>query len=232
MDKLLQKIIAIPIVLVLMCTIAISFCGCTRYPEDYTIEEHIAKISKRVQKRYMDNDDTLESFAIYPVYNEDDKLSYFLVGFEPCGFVFVQLGIQRNIVYGMYMRCDTYLNLTWYRYRQCIDGIEPEEYEGNEWIYIEGLSMSFSNSNTRFLSNEDGEIIQYDKSPYFVADVLDSKLYFMELSNGGGIPAVKNNESFVNLVSMESFSFLGENGYHVRSIPPRISIVFFYEDRL
>ncbi len=221
-----------------MCTIAISFCGCTRYPEDYTIEEHIKNITKKVQKRYIDSERyEFESFEVYPIYDQDDKLSYFLVEFEPQGFLFIHLGVQRFISYffavpGMYMYDDFFLDYNWVRYRQAVDGLEPDSYNGHEWVYYDfHISSSCIDENSRFESNEDGEPIKYYKSPYFISGEINNRLYFLELPDGD-IPAVKDNDMYLNLVSMESFTYLGKDEYAEGSILPHFNISFFYMNKL
>lgn len=217
----------------------LSFVGCTRYPEDYTLEEHIKNITKKVQKRYIDSGRyEFDSFEVYPIYDQDDKLSYFLVEFEPQGFLFIHLGVQRFISYffavpGMYMYDDQFLDWFWVRYRQAIDGIEPEPYNGHEWVYydLDPFSSLNINKNTRFEADEDCQPIKYYKSPYYISGELNNKLYYLELPNGG-IPAVKKDDTYINLVSMESFIYLGKDEYSEESMPPNIFFHFVYSDKL
>ncbi len=51
MEKTVQRIIAIPVLIFLICSMPLFFCGCMKYLDDYTIEEHIKNLSKRVEKK-------------------------------------------------------------------------------------------------------------------------------------------------------------------------------------
>ncbi len=234
--KSIKKFIAVLMLISILVAMLTSLCACTKYPEDYTLEEHIDNITKRVQKKYMDDDNNYTSFTVYPLYDENDKLTHFLVEFEPYGFLFIHLGVQRLQSYffavpGMYMYCDTYLNMNWQRYRLCVDGIEPQPYGNHEWVVSEGLAMSIEALNARFESDEEGNIIEYNKSPYYISNVFNDKLYYLEMPTGG-VPAIKNGDAFVNLVSMEDFTYKGKNGYTEDSMPPRMLVSFFYSDKL
>lgn len=230
------KCISVLIVMLLLSMLLISLYGCTKYPEDYTLEEHIDNITKKVQKRFMDGSSEYDSFAVYPLYDENNKLTHFLVEFEPFGFLFIELGIQRFrsnflTVPGMYMYCKKYCNITWHRYRLCVNGIEPQPYDNHEWIVSEGLAMSIECLNARFEADENGYILEYKKSPYYISNSLNKQLYFLQLPLGG-IPAIKRGDMFVNLISMENIEYLGKDGYAEESIPPYLSVEFVFKYKL
>ncbi len=212
MNKLLQKIIAIPILLVLMCTIAISFCGCTRYPEDYTLEEHIEKISARVKKTYMKHNPELDSFEIYPLYYEEDQIYAFLVEFEPTGFVFMKPNKQNNSFLthsNMYYSDSNYLRNKWSRYR--LGGVDVPPSSFNEFDLIPGYE--YNGIIQYFESNGSGEIVYYQKSPYAIANVLEKKL-FLRGSIPFAIPCIKDEKGYLNLISMLYYEEDSLNAYN------------------
>lgn len=214
----LKKAIALSLAVICLGLFCFSLCGCFLFvesPDDYTLEEHLARIAPRIEKRYI-NPETrrqeynhITDYKLYPLYDNEDKLHYFLIEFEPYGFAFVGLRETRGYYKAMYKRDDAYIWHGWYRYRVCIDGVEPEPYEGRQWLPME---RSY-NDDFRFEVNEHGEFVEYKHSPYTVAGVLDRKLYMLDIYNYG-VPAIKQGDKYFNLVSMDEFVCEGDWQYY------------------
>ena len=76
-------------VFLLLCT-AIMMGGCTKKASDFSEEEHIARITERMKENVLhwDNPEAYQDFQVYPIYDKDETLKYFLVEFNPQGFIF------------------------------------------------------------------------------------------------------------------------------------------------
>ena len=100
------------------------------YGNLYSEEEHLARVAERVEKRYIENDYGFTSYTLYPLYDQNEQLRYFLIEFEPHWFVFVRLNIEYSQIIGslnnMYSRCE-YIGGNWQRYRIWQDGIVKKE---------------------------------------------------------------------------------------------------------
>ncbi len=215
MDKLLQKIIAIPILLVLMCTIAISFCGCMKYLDDYTIEEHIKNISKRVEKKYLKEDET---YNIYPLYsqNEDEAIEYFLVEFSSNRCLFIRVRETDfefrllNGKYSIYAYCERFEHYPWTRY--ILEENMNKTAYGNQihWSAKKKDNIHLHKYGAYCEIDDNGEQVEYSRSPYNAANVLSEKLYLLHIeSYYWYIPAIKIGENtYVNLISMAEFNTL------------------------
>ena len=219
-----KKVIALSLAVLCLGLFCFALCGCTIHPierpEDYTLEEHIARITPRIEKRYVNPEtrkqeyDHITGYKLYPLYDNEDKLQYFLIEFEPYGFASVSMRKTTPFI-GMYFREDQYINHTWFRYRLCIDGVEPESYEGKQWVEVErndGLSY-YNEENFRYETDDNGEVIRYNHSPYAIAGVLDQKLYMLDLYLHG-VPAIKQDGKFINLVAMDEFVCEGNLQYY------------------
>lgn len=49
--KRLKKLLTISLAILFTFCISLSFAGCKNSPNDYTVEEHIGRISERVRRR-------------------------------------------------------------------------------------------------------------------------------------------------------------------------------------
>lgn len=83
------------------------FSGCNKSHRNFTEEVHIQRISERIQARYIDGDERLRpydkptddgeiypkvkatDFTVHPLYDENDELRYFLVEFQPFGYIYM-----------------------------------------------------------------------------------------------------------------------------------------------
>lgn len=91
----------------------------------------------------------------------------------------------------------------------CIDGVEPDPYEGKQW---QPIGDSYE-KNFRCEVNDNGEFVEYNHGPYTAAGVLDRKLYMLDIYNYG-VPAIKQGGKYFNLVSMDEFVCEGDWQYY------------------
>lgn len=178
-NKLIIAVASILVVVAVAATLMICFPRANWISE----KRHIERVSKRVEKRYMTKDSKYDytDYTVYPLYDENDKLGYFLVEFEPYGFVYVIIREKQRIVYSMYSR-GSGEGWPWQRYTVVEDG------------------------KMQFEVDENGEEIFYRDSHFKVAGIENDKRYLFRVNHQYGyIPAVKRGDKYLNLVSMEEF---------------------------
>ncbi|MEG2027286.1 MAG: hypothetical protein RR062_06175, partial [Clostridia bacterium] len=115
---IVEFIVVINIIAVLGC-----LCACSKKANTFTEEEHVQRVTERIEKRFMTDATAYTSFSVYPLYNENDELNYFLVEFEPYGFIYVMLRDEAPAVYSwfgfrtsMYSTSDIDGEDSWSRY--------------------------------------------------------------------------------------------------------------------
>ena len=176
------------IIFVLTMILSLCLVGCDK-ASYYSDEEHEERVRKLVEKRYFAEGTKYESYELYPIYDENDKLSFFLVDFEPDAFVYIVIHERdTSWMYGksMYTRCD---GETWSRYK--FD-------ENNEIIYEK--------------DDQDNQIY-YECSHFKAANIKNEKRYLLYIEGNGYhsgysyVPAVKRGDKFLNLMSMEEFYY-------------------------
>ncbi len=72
-------------------------------------EKHATRIEKRIQKQYIEESGEFTSFDLYPLYDENDKLKYFLVEFEPCGFLYIEIRTNKNAFLDIFSGLGDYI---------------------------------------------------------------------------------------------------------------------------
>lgn len=179
------------------------FAGCVDYANRYTEDQHLERVRKRVEERYMGEGSEYTSFEVFPVYNEYDELGYFVVDFQPQGYLYIELN-KDSIWTSMYMLDDTGDDL-WYPYtiKQGNECVLPDK-DGNERLYV----------NREVKKDSDGNYICYRVSHYRAAGVQNEKRYLLKIRSTaelgistGLIPAVKRNGTYINLISMEEMEY-------------------------
>ena len=214
-----KKIICLGLILVMI----ISLSACSKDASSFSEEEHIERISDLVEQRYIDKDtaskgwfnvyedEEFTGFTVYPLFTETDELGFFLVEFEPFGYVYIKINKTsslQQLFWGvsMYTRDDGE-GKSWRRYRISEDGEEPPLYEGQQWKVEEDEYGYIQFPNRRWEVDEDGEYIYYYDSHYKVANIGDEKRYLLKIMQGSErvdyVPAVKREDKYLNLVSMQ-----------------------------
>ena len=182
-----------------------SFSGCADRADSFTLEEHIQRISERIKVSEADwgypEGESYENFTVYPLYNENEEFTRFLVEFEPYGFVFVRvrdLSLSDRIGLilsgqstSMYARSHIYNK----------DGIV--------WSPYKAKGLKSIPENIEWILDENGERIYYYKSPYYVTNNINERKYLIDLDNAVEyICAVKKDGEFINLISGEKVDIL------------------------
>ncbi len=176
----------IAIIILLLCLILLIGCG-SRNPNDYTEQEHIERISACVQEHFMDEDNGYTSFNVYPLYNEKEEVVFYMVEFEPQEFIFIKLQEIAKGCDGVFT--ETFGNNSMYRYS-----------EGGWRKYV-----GENNGEPVYETDENRNLIYYHKSPYKLAGVLNERKYLL-LAQEAYVPAIKTQDKFVNLITIEEFS--------------------------
>ncbi len=154
----------------------------------YTEEQHLSRIRKRAEKRYLGEGSEYKSLEVYPVYNEEDVFEYALVEFEPYGFLYVQIGGWDTLWTYMYTENSGSPTNLWYPYifEEGAISVVPDEHGYNEtW---EGC---------RVFQDESGGYISYRVSHFKAAGIQEGRRYILPV----GIPAVKRGENYIDLIS-------------------------------
>ncbi len=196
----IHKIKIIAITMLFFC-LSINFAGCGIRASSYTEEEHIQRISERIKDRDTNwgypEGETYADFEVYPLYDANEELKYFLVEFEPYGFVFVCLIEEKPGILSclgastsMYKLSNVYgINYTWSPYIKDETNSQPSPDSDKSWIL-----------------NENGERIFNNKSPYYITGNIEEKKYLLVgNSHSDFICAIKKDGEFINLVSGKVF---------------------------
>ena len=195
---MIKKKIKVKSIIKLSLLLLLCICfiwGHAHKASDYTTEQHIQRMSERIEKRFMAEDnEKWTGFEIKPLYNENEELNIFLVEFEPYGYLYVLLCDESNKVFGwlgmstsMYTLSNSTITRTWSPY-----------------------TLNSTTSEKEWILDEEGNKIVYNRSPFYVANAGNAKYYFLENEDGYYIPAIKTDEDFINLISGEKFRF--QNG--------------------
>lgn len=211
----MRIVIAVLILMVILCGVILS--SCEDLPSNYTVEQHKERISAKIETHFT-RSHHLEwtSYEIYPLYDDKEELTAFIIEFEPTGHVFIELSsepryIGKNVANSMYHYDDSYLmkqygNLSrygWRRYRICLDGNEPEQ---GDYKWLADPKDSNLYANNRYEVNSNSEFIEYTCSPYKAANVLNERLYCLNLGMYA-VSAIKKDGKYFNLISMEEMEY-------------------------
>ena len=192
-----HKILAILLIIVLLW--GIVFMCEYRRSSWYSEEQHAKRIAKRLEKdenklNYKDGS-SYESFNVYSLYDENNKLEYFLVEYEPYGFDFLEMRdyeIRPLLLKGwgvsMYFKSLQGIIESWSPYTKDLTKSQPEPNRDKKWIL-----------------DENGNKIVYTRSPYYITGHINDKKYFIKIESGDYICAVKQGDKFLNLISGLTF---------------------------
>ena len=161
----------------------------------YTEEEHIERVSERVQEQIKDwsyaDGKKYEGYELYPLYNEKEELKYFLIEFEPYGFVFVRILDDANLgIISCSGSRSLYQKSTKYE----------EENLWSPYTVDETLPPEYKDKDMQWILDENGERIEYNRSPYYVTGNAEERKYLFSRSSGEYICAVKSGDCYLNLI--------------------------------
>ena len=174
-----------------------AFVGC----KETTVDEHIQSISERIRQidangrwGYPDGEQ-YEDFNMYPLYDKNETLKCFLVEFDPYGFMFVKLK-ERSMydVFPSVAEKPYVLSFQTYGKRNPWTTFSRNENSPQ-------LPAPFAGETGDLILDENGDIVVYEKSPYFVTGNINEKKYLLETDKKGSIFAVKKDGKFINLIS-------------------------------
>ena len=172
----------------LLIILAVSPVQVTHYSE----AQHIKRISKRIEKKYMTEDKDFTDFSVYPLYDKNGKPICYLVEFEPYGYIFVD---SDESLFG-YLIGRNYIvsrGREWSPYT--VDEEDGRAYHVEDKLYE---------------TDENGGRIYYNRSPYFISGKMDERKYFLRAgaySGGYYTCAVrKDDDTFINVVSSAEMS--------------------------
>lgn len=182
----MKKIISL--FMIALFVILINGCQQTASLDD---EGHYDKIKKIIEEKYLTQTYGFTSFELYNVYNENDEPEYYLAEFEPFGYLYIKVNKRSYPGNGsIYSTSDEFY---WTPYKVFIYGSGANAYYRYDFQY-----------------NELGEKIIYNRSHFKVANVTNERMYLLRVGTDslkGLIPAVKNGNKYINLVSMEEFDY-------------------------
>ena len=162
----------------------------------FSDEQHMQRITKRAEERFLGEDSEYTGLEVYPIYNEYDKLKYALIEFEPQGFVYVYISEREYPWSSMYSLSDTESE-SWIPYR-------VKEGAQEEIVDIDG--KLYGSTNCEYIRDENGQVIIYKESHFKVAGIENERRYFLSTAcavlgyTDGLIPAVKCGEKYLDLV--------------------------------
>lgn len=198
--------VILPVVAVLAVALIIAYLS--TFSWFYSDETHTKRVRELVENRYMTETGEYTDYELFPLFNENDELAYFLVEFEPFGYVYILINetcfFQFFGGYSMYTR-DHPESEVWYPYtvEKGAEGvIQQPDGTMQEW------------QNRKFKYDENGDIISYRDSHFKAAGTGNERRYLLEITSiaelgrsHGYIPAVKRGDAYLNLVSMEELQF-------------------------
>lgn len=210
MGKTLKAITISIILLIVIASIFLSIFFISIYWETeasaYTQEQHIERIAKLIEKKYVDRRNYNKEFEIYPVYNEKDDMEYCIVELQPAAFLYVKIndtGPAMPLFFGnnMYSKYEVQ---KWRRYRIIQEGEDPIQYPNSNWK-IDNNYNKLTNSYYGSLCevNNEGDFIEYRQSYYKVAGVENERRYLLKDKEENYVPAIKKDGKYINLLSME-----------------------------
>lgn len=181
-----QEFKALQIVAAVILVIGTAFIYCIFHAWFYTEEQHLARITKRAEERFLGEGSEYTSLEVYPVYNADDEFKYALIELAPQGYMYVCIGELDLPWKDMYTMSDAEPT-PWSPYRM-------EERVGYDGVPIEGAY------EPSFFVDENGEQIFYNESHFKVAGIENERRYLLKTYQGH-IPAVKRGDNlYLDLV--------------------------------
>ncbi len=178
---------------VFLSVVFLSFSGCGVKASWFSEEQHVKRITKRLDKKLKEfNVVDYESYQLFPLYDENENLTHFLIEFEPYGFMFISVKDPNFLISciggsgSMYLRSDLLgYKKTWSPYVIDESNSQPQPDIDKKWIL-----------------DENGEKIIYNRSPYCVTDNLNERKYLIQISHSDYICCVKTGENFLNLIGL------------------------------
>ena len=188
--KKAKKITVFVVIIVLL-----GIIGLMVYPQkanDFTEEEHIQRVTERIKKRFLTDETEYTGFEVFPLYDENDDLKYFLVEFEPYGFLFVLIRDEQ-------LKAFSFLGASTSMYK-----LSSGTANWSPYTIDKTNSQPLPNTDECYEVDDNGERIIYNRSPFSIAEIENEQRYLL----CNIVPAVKREGKFVNLISMDEVEII------------------------
>ena len=167
-------------VVLLLCiffiVIALSGCEKAKY---YTDEEHINNVRKIIERKYLDDDETYE---LRPLYNNDDKLQYFVVDFSNNDFFYIEIMDEEKY----------YLHSLYIKSMETGPGVRVVDVINGQMIYeTDESGQSIRNYKSHFKTAN----IPSDTRGYLIKTIISSAL----------VPSIKVGDKYLDLITMQEY---------------------------
>ena len=180
-------------VVLLLCiffiVIALSGCEKAKY---YTDEEHINNVRKIIERKYLDDDETYE---LRPLYNNDDKLQYFVVDFSNNDFFYIKIvDDEKYYLHSLYIRS--------------VD-------EGS-WSKV----VDVVNGQAIYETDESGQSIRNYKSHFKTANIPSNTRGYLIKTTGSAslVPSIKVGDKYLDLITMQEYDGVSTYKQHCSGI--------------
>ena len=201
MTKVIKKIDIIVMAIIMLFGV-FGLTGCMQNPNRFTEEEHIQRVSERIERQFVGNTFyrfEITGFSVYPLYNNEGYLRYLLVDFEPAGFMYVS--ISRTLSFPFPGVPNSMYSLgtfpyPWRRYTVC-------EYGNQPW----------PNRSTIFETDDNGDYVFRYKSHFREAGIKNERRYLLRIvqdDSSNYVPSVRRGDYFFNLISMQEMNLDNE----------------------
>ena len=177
----------------LLCLIfiVISSSGCKK-AKYYTDEEHTNNVRKIIEEKYLKDGETYE---LRPLYNNDDKLQYFVVDFSNNDFIYVKIMEQENFLqHKLYIQSAG--ECPWSRVVDVVNGhmIFEKDSEGH---YVYNYKNHFKAAN-----------IPSDTRGYLIKTAVSTAL----------VPSIKVGDNYLDLITMQEYDGVSTYKRHTSGI--------------
>lgn len=191
----MKKVFALFIIGVLM----LGIFGCSENPSKYTIEEHIQRISSKIQTKSFSNFE-FTNFEVFPLYDQNENVILYLVEFTPVSFMFVTINDDAPFVMwvnNIKMYSYTFIDLPWRRFAVSEYGVD---------YMLNQEKSSWPDDLKEFEIDDNGNPIFYDSSFWSFDEYRDEKKYILTNEYHYWVPAVKDGDDWLNLLSLSRFT--------------------------
>ena len=194
-SKLKKFFISIAIILVVVIVVPLFVLIFGEIKCDwFTKEQHAKRISRRIDRKIKNGYYDATGYELYPLYNLDEELRYFLVEFEPVGHMYVAIGNGHLL--------DVFGSTSMYH--------EPTGRIVEKWNPCT-IEETGNTKSVIFDHDENGRMITCRQSPFKYRGKLNERKYMISVSNGPLVPAIKNGDKFINLYANYEFEITNGN---------------------
>ena len=177
----------------LLCLIfiVIASSGCKK-AKYYTDEEHTNNVRKIIEEKYLKDGETYE---LRPLYNNDDKLQYFVVDFSNNDFIYVKIMEQENFLqHKLYM----------------------QSVGGCPWSRV----VDVVNGQMIYETDESGQSIRNYNSHFKVANIpSDTRGYLIRTAVSTAlVPSIKVGDKYLDLITMQEYDGVSTYKRHTYGI--------------